>query len=290
MMISSAPFGTILPHTSKVLYNCTIQDSFDIFKHHVNATRGVTDLDTITEWYVQHTRFLVGKLYTLREIIAAGDKPAPPFDGAATVNKCQRRCAALPKTRLMKKLLRFNAQKSVDDSLQDQVYYLVAWLKGLQRNTAAYNAAVPKRDWRLLPVYHRSNKRDWALLAWHPDQRVPTLYTTSTDKDAEYESAIDPLVVLDADFFRVEQPLVKRHVAPRRKLLKIMQVAYNLHARDKLLTDLDVVAVFTSIVHAEPHFIGSSGDGSSSSATFYVEPTNLTGFDKILNDKGRLCQ
>lgn len=232
----TTPFLTILENGEELIKS-TLEDSYKRYK----SSSGGNKKSDMAQ-FIRTTKFHVGKCYTLNEIIDSAlmkkkQKPKKQFCLETT-------------NRLMKKLKKFNLSISMTSNLSDQIYYLVAWIKGLVRKRLVYDSST--KDWHLLPFYDKESL-NWALLAWTDKQQRPILYTTSNKRFLTYECVVDHTVVINSTFYNVYNPIVK-HYPTRRKLFKIMQLAYNLYANNNLSHDTDVEYLFTLISFEEPYF------------------------------------
>ena len=152
----------------------------------------------------------------------------------------------------MKRLKKFNRNVSLSSDVNDCIYYLIAWIKGLVRRPHMYDSLIT--NWHLLPFYNE-NSMDWALLAWTDKHKRPVLYTTSNKQFLPYECVIDSTIVINTIFYNSYNPDI-RPQPTNKKLLKIMQLAYNLHANNKLIRETDIEFLYTLISFEEPYFVG----------------------------------
>ena len=199
--------------------------------------------------FVKNTSFSGGHGYTLNNIIHLLEKKA---DDDNDKKSKQKKFFIETKNRLTGKLKRFNLQQSMNSNLNDQIYYLVAWIKGLVRRRHTYDSS--SKDWSLLPFYDQQ-KHSWALLDWGDKQR-PVIYSTAGpggEQQIQYICAIDNNVIISQDFYRNYNPIVK-YYPTRKKLLKIMQLAYNLHVNRKQISESNVEYLYTLIAFEEPYF------------------------------------
>ena len=203
--------------------------------------------------FVLKTKYHGGECYNLNKIMILS------LEEKRTINKNKRK-RKLPlietKNRLSSKLIKFNQEISTKLNLNDQIYYLVAWIKGLIRRRHAYDSSSMKKDWRLVPFC--GHKCSWALLAWTDNER-PVLYSTASRHFLEYKCAIYNKVVIDQTFYNQYNPIIK-YYQTNRQLLKIMQLAYNLHATKNLIKESDVAHLYTLIAFEEPYFEGHEFD------------------------------
>lgn len=264
---TSIPYITVLPNKTE-LYDSSLKNSFEQFEQH-----GGTKLE-----FVKETKFYVGKCYTLNEIMR--QPLLPP--------KKRRRLLPPPESRnrLMKKLKKFNLSLSLTSNLNDKIYYLTAWIKGLIRKRQVYDSSLTK-DWNLLPLYNKEFK-DWALLAWNKkndDGDRPILYTTSDTTSVKrfltYECVTDSAITITSEFYDTYHPIVKQYPSSR-KLFKIMQLAYNLFADNSLSRETDVEYLFTLIAFEEPYFDGYIDERQLEDDTCNKQILTLSRFDQLL--------